>query len=779
MENHAPIIQNRLTREAIHAFPVKSKDMTTAEMRQLCADFFRFSKQALWVCDHDVDYYCNAALIQDRMEEGQVYGGLPYIRLGTGNVYRTLDYMDENGVVNISGVINKKKFNKVYSSDLFRSFGNQSANAAYVGWSRVINSADFNGASAMLQANGFLRVGPYTYPDDLASLTTAHNSVAICRENGEQTMFESYAALQLADGLVSFTAAGHVMMCTVPAVVVRNADGSINGKKSYICITEQSQQWTKGLTEGGQEYLTKPSVDDKRTFAKLYEEGCLPFTFPEFLGKHPIEDTLCTVDLQGDTVTAKELFNAHIKSNYGILDAYAIITDDGGKEVCKHAVRCLQMHCLELPFIKRVKDPKGYNNVDIWGEPPVPGTYHLEMIVQLATGERPTVYKGKLVVEKAVVTDPLTWDKIHAFPIKYKGMPVAQRRQLCADFFRFQKRVSWTPLGSHAYPKNPNGTPDKMYEGTVYRGFPYVTRGTGNVYRLMDFIDENGYIDIQRAATPPRNFGHQCASGVFGAWGRLVNSPKYTHTVAMTVKNGFQRVGPYTYDDEQPRFGGENATTYDICERNGEQVMFRSYAAMEIADVLVNYRNAGHIIMCTIAPEVIYNEDGTVNGDESFMHTTEQGQTWMVGNFENGDEYLYKNSVDRKMTFTQLLSSGYLPMTVPELTGEKDLEDTVCTIDLAPGTVTMDELLAATVTANYGITDIYAIVSENGREVYKLAVRAYINSLMEISFAAEPQFIDTWGVLPKKGCYDLKVVAQLYTGERPELYNGKLKIAGA
>ena len=127
-------------------------------------------------------------------------------------------------------------------------------------------------------------------------------------------------------------------------------------------------------------------------------------------------------------------------------------------------------------------------------------------------------------------------------------------------------------------------------------------------------------------------------------------------------------------------------------------------------------------------------------------------------------------------TFRQLLNSGYLPMTVPELTGEKDLEETVCTIDLAPGTVTMAELLAATVTANYGITDVYAIVTENGKEVYKVAVRAYINSLKEVTFAAEEQFVDTWGQLPEKGVYDLSILVQLYTGERPVIFNGKLKV---
>ena len=774
MENNVPVLQNMLSRKAIDAFAVKSKDMSIQAMRQLCADFFRFSKQAQWICDHDVEYICNASGTQDRMEEGQIYGGLPYTDLGTGNVYRTLDYMDENGVLNVSGAINKKKFNKVYPFETFRNFGNQCANSAYVGWGRVINSADFNDAATMLQAKGFLRVGPYKYDDALSVYKEAYNTMDICRENGEQTMFESYAAMELADGLVNFTTAGHVVMCTVAPVVVRNADGTINGEESYLCITEQTQKWTEQVTQGGQAYLMKSSVDDKRTFAKLFEKGYLPFTFAEFLGKHPIEDTVCQLSYKGDTITARELFKTHITSNYGILDAYATITDNEGKALYHHAVRCLRFDCKDLHFARYALDEKEHNNVDARGLFPAPGVYNVKIDVQLATGEKPTVYVGKLEVEKAVVTDPLTWDKINAFPIKHKGMPVKERRQLCVDFFRFQKRVNWTPDCDYDYVKNPKGTADKLYAGTVYRGFPYVTVGSGNVYRMMDYIDENGYIDIKKAGNIARKFGNQCASGVFGGWGRVVSSPRYTFTGDMSLQNGFQRVGPYTYDDAQPNFRPGSPSTYDICAANGEQIMFQSYAAMEIADALVNYRTAGHIIMCTIAPEVVYNEDGTINGEESFMHITDQAQTWLPGIEENGDYYLYKNTIDWKRTFNQLFASGYLPITVPELTGEMDLEDTVCAIDLAPGTVTMDEVNASTVTSNYCITDIYAIVSADGKEVYKLAARANLNGRKEVPFASDPDFVDSWGTLPEKGVYDLKIVAQLYTGERPTIYEGKL-----
>ena len=102
-EGDFPQIKEQLTWEKLNAFPQKREDMTPDEARQLCVDFFRFSKTALWTPDEDMDYIRNAAGNPDSMAKGTIYGGLPYIGLGSGNVYRLMDYMDETtGVVDLS-----------------------------------------------------------------------------------------------------------------------------------------------------------------------------------------------------------------------------------------------------------------------------------------------------------------------------------------------------------------------------------------------------------------------------------------------------------------------------------------------------------------------------------------------------------------------------------------------------------------------------------------------------------------------------------------------------
>ena len=387
-----PVVHNKLCWDAINAFPVKNKDMSIEELRQLCVDFFRFTKTINWVADGEVAYPRNSKGWMDKIQDGTVYAGLPYIGLASGNVYRLMDYIDEDGVVDISR-----------AARVLKMFGNQCSIGCYWGWGRVINSADYDWTPRMLQANGFYRVGPYKYDDSLTKVTADYNSVKICEENGEQVMYQSYAQVQPADGFMNFTTAGHVIMCSAKPYVVYRDSGKIDGDNSYITMIDQSQIWLKGSNDSGDEYLYKHNVDTYRSFKKLYEEGYTPFTFAEFMGTHPVEDTVCAFSHTDDTVTLEQLFSAEITCNYGITDAYAHITDKNGKEIYCHAVRAKTANCKELPFVK-VCDPEDmeHDNVDSWGELNFTSNeeYTVTVVCQLATGERPTLYTGKLIAEQ-------------------------------------------------------------------------------------------------------------------------------------------------------------------------------------------------------------------------------------------------------------------------------------------------------------------------------------------------------------------------------------------
>ena len=380
-----PVIKDKLSWEKIHSFPIKHKDMTVAEMRELVVSFFRYAKTALWTPDSDFYYIRNAKGKEDEMLKGTVYGGLPYIGIASGNIYRLMDYMDEEtGVVDMAGITRNPKL-----------FGNQCSIGSYWGWARVINSAKHDWTGNMVVSNGFLRVGPYTYDDKLENITSPNaNSVAICEANGKQVMFQSYAQLQPGDGLVYYTTAGHVVMCSCQAHVeyIEGTD-QIDGENSYITIIHQAQKWLEGTGESGDAYLYKSGVDEKQTFEKLFSSHYLPFTFAEFQGTHPIEETKCTFSIPENHVTVTRLFTGIVTSNYGISDVYAVVRDGQGKEIYRHAVRAVQANVRQQQFVRNEPNACSWGELNL--EPD--GEYTVEITVQLGTGERHTVYQGKLV----------------------------------------------------------------------------------------------------------------------------------------------------------------------------------------------------------------------------------------------------------------------------------------------------------------------------------------------------------------------------------------------
>lgn len=371
------------------------------------------------------------------------------------------------------------------------------------------------------------------------------------------------------------------------------------------------------------------------------------------------------------------------------------------------------------------------------------------------------------------IQEKLTWEKIQSFPVKTSDMTVEEMRALCVDFFRFTKTALWTPDDNFAYIKNSKGTEDQMFKGVVYGGLPYIGVASGNVYRLMDYMDEaTGVVDISEATKNPKLFGNQCSIGAYWGWGRVINSADYDWTKGMVHGNGFLRVGPYTYSDNLLRYGAPE-TTREICNQNGMRTMFQSYALLQPADGLVNYTTAGHVVMVSSAPVVVYEDDGTINGVESYLTIIHQAQTWEEGRNASGDTYQHKNGVDAVLTFNELYDSAYLPFTFAEFLGTDPVEDTQCSFDHTGATVTLNQLLGAKVSANYGIADLYAnIKDQSGKTVYTCAARAEKAGCMQLGFGAAISQEEWTPYL--NGEYDVEIVCQLSTGERPVLYTGKL-----
>ena len=133
-------------------------------------------------------------------------------------------------------------------------------------------------------------------------------------------------------------------------------------------------------------------------------------------------------------------------------------------------------------------------------------------------------------------------------------------RDAVVDFMYFTKTYLWTPSETVLYEKNSKGSDDSMKQGTVYGGLPYVGVASGNVYRMMDYINEYGILDMQKAlpamATKEflsmsdlKYFGSQCSISVYWAWGRIMNSADYLWTYNTVPNNGFVKLGDMVIPD--------------------------------------------------------------------------------------------------------------------------------------------------------------------------------------------------------------------------------------
>lgn len=312
----------------------------------------------------------------------------------------------------------------------------------------------------------------------------------------------------------------------------------------------------------------------------------------------------------------------------------------------------------------------------------------------------------------AAMTGRLTAEALQALPVASDSMTKAQLRQLCMDYFRLQLSFQWTPSCSVTdYPSTyyEFDAPKTLDKGTVYSGIPYQSKGTGNLYRWMEYYDEaTGVFDIRDAFAENggaakteieydkngnetyysyrcmRALFNQCSVASFWGWGRVINSANFAWTAEMNVHNGFIPVGGFTYGytHEGKYYGAEtirafgkkddtNPTGYDTKHviadwnaQNGADAMFRCYAQLQPADCLVS---GGHAMMVREVKPV-YDSDGTLDSRRSTVTVLEQTENWGTESKLEGTGIPYKmqGQTGAVYSFAQLQSKKYLPFTFAE-----------------------------------------------------------------------------------------------------------------
>jgi len=371
-----PDICDTLTLEALEAIPVAKSTMTEKELRQICLDYFYLQLTFAWTPVKNIKYTIKSSESEVTLSRGHIYGGLPYVTDSLGNLYRVFDFYDsETGIVTPPANMKDQDFAEI--------FGNQCSYGSYWAWSRVCNSTSYRYTNTILAANGVIPVGPYTYDKTIKKFTEC-TTKQICTDNGEQTMFQSYAALKPADGLVQYTTAGHVIMCASEPVISYNSDGTINGSKSYIKIMDQNGGWEEASQSDGSYYEVQGGIYTKRTFAKLFSSNYIPFTFAEFLGTDPVEDGKASLDLESGKNTLEDIKNATLTTNYPLSHLHVKVLDENGEEVYFYVSRTNQLNDLSLSMTSCIFPMSLKKYAD--------GKHRLEITCFIGNGEQITVF---------------------------------------------------------------------------------------------------------------------------------------------------------------------------------------------------------------------------------------------------------------------------------------------------------------------------------------------------------------------------------------------------
>lgn len=313
--------------------PAPSEADILAQRRQTVMDFMRSQLDFYWRCEETMEYVnAKTGELELTYYGGQVYRGLPYGQSGgtAASFMRHKVDTDEKGLPVVGGLTPVAETGKL---SVFR-MGSDCAATVWTSWSQVSSSisAEKRTTKYMTTDNGFLRVGEYESASDIHADTKK-----VCKQNGEQVMFEAYAQLQPGDACVHFNGTGHAIMITEVTVKRNPKTGEILGNTSFVKLMDQTSgemndDRVEFVEELEEEVHIIGNVEKVRSFSQLFSAGYLPVTCRELIDPSPLEEE--TLELQqaqsGGSGLAALLGDLTAVSNRAVNVVHITVSDGSG-----------------------------------------------------------------------------------------------------------------------------------------------------------------------------------------------------------------------------------------------------------------------------------------------------------------------------------------------------------------------------------------------------------------------------------------------------------------
>lgn len=282
----------------------------------------------VWHVDRELYHDCKcgtSSTCNGVYDPSTTYIGMPY-KHGNGSLTSfTQVFLDENNYVQ----------DWVYDMDARNGYdsymGSMCSSAANMAFWQVSNSIEFMSSQPSLPFyypnHGCIPVGEGWW-EDVVFDSNKHLTQQYIDNCTEQEFYEVLAQTWHGDGMTQGMEAGyHTVMTASDPVVVRDQQGNIDGVKSYIMTHEQ------GGGGGYNEELrtwTSWGIWEKNTFAKIRDDGFLPFRCEEFITGEMEPEYCEMLDNPGGYLG---MFTGTVKGNYFLESVTLTITDSKGNVV--------------------------------------------------------------------------------------------------------------------------------------------------------------------------------------------------------------------------------------------------------------------------------------------------------------------------------------------------------------------------------------------------------------------------------------------------------------
>ena len=321
----------------------------------------------------------------------------------------------------------------------------------------------------------------------------------------------------------------------------------------------------------------------------------------------------------------------------------------------------------------------------------------------------------EFVIPVRTVKDPMTERPNY---VLHEGATADEMRAMAVKAMRDMLTIVWYPdkdveyIFTSVIPENSKSF--HLRPLTTYAGLPY-TNAITSLFHFLEYYDPaTGRVTAPTAEVFNSTLGNQCAGGVLWGWASCVPSFDPKNTGFGRRAENIVGVGPYRLPEVS-----EEKSSAKICEANGDQLLFESYALLNPADILVSTGNpgdAGHLMMVVETPNVVRNADGTIDGEKSTVVIQDQrggarsdSSEYLIS--ENGEKHHYSGRTGAELTFAYLFKTFYLPITCREFLGERPYVMPSVTPDREISS--LEDLKAATLSSQYLIC-LFRVSLTNG-----------------------------------------------------------------